>query len=135
MGRLNNSNQLRRVTISIPTSLFDQLEKEVLSSGRKSISELIVSKIVSATRSRSVVLLSNKPAPTLSVGVSSMMIDEVGFTTRVKNCLNGANIRTVSRLARSTVEELYYIRNFGINSIRECQMKLRELGINVSWVD
>jgi DNA-directed RNA polymerase alpha subunit len=53
------------------------------------------------------------------------------LSTRTLSCLEKANIRTVSDLARRSARDLLGIRNFGDACLREVQQKLKEAGLSL----
>ena len=60
--------------------------------------------------------------------VIDIKIDELDFSVRTMNCLEGANINTFKDLIKKTKSELLLIRNMGKKSMIEIENKVNELG-------
>ena len=51
-------------------------------------------------------------------------IEQLGFSTRIYNCLKRARIDTLEQLQRMTDEDLLRLRSFGVGSLAEVRMKV-----------
>lgn len=67
--------------------------------------------------------------------IKAMSVDQVEFSVRARAMMQAANIRTIGELSAKTADELMKYRNFGKKAMRECQSKLRELGLEINWTD
>lgn len=62
-------------------------------------------------------------------------IEELELSQRSYNCLKRANIYNVRELISKTKEDLLNIRNFGQKSIKEIELKLKEMGLTLKKLD
>lgn len=62
-------------------------------------------------------------------------IEELKLSQRSYNCLKRANIYNVRELISKTKEDLLNIRNFGQKSIKEIELKLKEMGLTLKKLD
>lgn len=62
-------------------------------------------------------------------------IEELKLSQRSYNCLKRANIYNVRELISKTKEDLLSIRNFGQKSIKEIELKLKEMGLTLKKLD
>ena len=60
--------------------------------------------------------------------VIDIKIDELDFSVRTMNCLEGAKIKTFKDLIKKTKSEIIHIRNMGKKSMCEIEDKVNELG-------
>ncbi|NVM20268.1 MAG: hypothetical protein HWN68_00625 [Desulfobacterales bacterium] len=65
--------------------------------------------------------------PSDDENVSSRSVDTLNLSVRSRNCLKQANIRTISELQTKTDKELFAIRNFGRQCLREIRTKVRHV--------
>ena len=56
-------------------------------------------------------------------------IRDLDFSLRIQNALNAQNISTLGELLSLSEEDLYYITNLGVTSIREILKKINKLGL------
>ena len=63
--------------------------------------------------------------------LSKMSVNEIGFSNRIVNCLNNANITTVGELAKKSEADMLRYRNFGKKSLDEIKEKLQSLGLKL----
>jgi hypothetical protein len=82
-----------------------------------------------------VIMPSTEPVGPKSVDVNEILLETLELPERTRDALKGANIKTVGQLRTKTASELIRIRNFGRLSLRSCQAKLLELGIEVTWTE
>ncbi len=61
----------------------------------------------------------------------SLPVDELEFSTRVRNCMGNAGIHTVGKLVQKTERELLKILNFGRRSLKEVREALAERGLSL----
>lgn len=59
-------------------------------------------------------------------------ISELDLSVRASNCLDAANIKTISDLISRTEEELLGIRNFGKTTLKEVKKKLAQRSLSFS---
>jgi DNA-directed RNA polymerase subunit alpha len=60
-----------------------------------------------------------------------MSVNELDLTVRAGNCLETAEVETVSELVSKTEQELLGVRSFGKTSLREVKKKLEEMGLSL----
>ena len=65
----------------------------------------------------------------VSTDVAKQSIDELEFSSRVRELLRSANINTIGELATKTADELLDIPNFGKKALEQCKEQLFTLGI------
>lgn len=82
-----------------------------------------------------VILRNSEPVAPRPVDVNEILLETLELPERTRDALKGANIKTVGQLRTKTASELIRIRNFGRLSLRSCQAKLLELGIEVRWTE
>ncbi len=63
--------------------------------------------------------------------LSKKSVNEIGFSNRVVNCLNNANITTVGELAARSEANMLKYRNFGKKSLNEIKEKLQSFGLKL----
>lgn len=63
--------------------------------------------------------------------VAAKMLSELGFSTRVCNCLSGIEIVTLGDLLGKTPDDLMDARNFGVTMLNEVRTKLALLGVSL----
>ncbi len=61
----------------------------------------------------------------------SMSISELELSVRAKNCLDGANIRTLQDLVTMSEAEVMSLKNLGKTSLTEIKTKLAERGLSL----
>lgn len=62
----------------------------------------------------------------------SWPIEDLDLSVRAYNCLARANIRTVKQISVMTYDELYRLRNMGVQSLNEIVQKMAALGYDTS---
>ncbi len=60
-----------------------------------------------------------------------MNVNELDLSVRASNCLETANIATVSELVSHTEADLLKVRSFGKTSLREVKRKLTDMGLSL----
>ena len=60
-----------------------------------------------------------------------MNVSELDLSVRASNCLEAANIETVSELVVRTEADLLKVRSFGKTSLREVKRKLTDMGLSL----
>lgn len=61
----------------------------------------------------------------------SLSVNELDLSVRASNCLESAQIATVSELVVRTEQDLLKVRSFGRTSLREVKKKLTDLGLDL----
>jgi len=61
-------------------------------------------------------------------GEADILVETLGFSSRVRNGLKRANVLTLRDLLAKTEDDLLKIRNFGLKALIEVREKLSELG-------
>ncbi len=61
----------------------------------------------------------------------ALRIDEIEFSVRSKNCLDGANIETIAELVSIPERRMLEFRNFGKKSLSEIKAKLTEMSLSL----
>ena len=59
------------------------------------------------------------------------MLEDLGFSVRVTNCLKNSNIRTIDQLLSKSKDELHKTRQFGKKSLIEISEKLAAYGLKL----
>jgi DNA-directed RNA polymerase alpha subunit len=57
--------------------------------------------------------------------------EEMEFSIRSQNCLNGVGIKLIGQLVQKSASELLDLRNFGRKSLREIEKILTEMGLTL----
>lgn len=70
-------------------------------------------------------------APTLSVQVAKLSVEEIGIPTRIANALIKAGYETVENLIKADVASLVKVRNLGAKSIKIISAALAEKGVRL----
>lgn len=65
-------------------------------------------------------------------GFLNIPVNDIGFTTRTKNCLNAAKIKNFKQLAAKTEGELFKIPNFHGKSLNEVKEALHVFGLKLA---
>ncbi len=67
--------------------------------------------------------------------VNLIKYGDLGLSIRAENCLNNSELLTVGDIRTKSYLEIYKYRNFGRKTIIEVYYKLKELGIDLPWVE
>ena len=59
----------------------------------------------------------------------SLPISELELSVRARNCLDGANLRTLMDVVSLTEGEVMHLKNLGKTSLTEIKQKLAERGL------
>lgn len=73
-------------------------------------------------------LMAAKAKPTVT-------IDDLGLSTRLRNCLETGGLRTIGDLCDRTARELRTLRNFGDGSLHELKERLAAHGLSLAGSD
>jgi DNA-directed RNA polymerase subunit alpha len=60
-----------------------------------------------------------------------ILIKDLEFSVRSRNCLEMGNIKTLGQLADVSMDELMQIKNFGRKSLTEIREKLSQYGLKL----
>lgn len=99
--------------------LFETLESEV------------VEKDGVPVHNEDLVMVSNQPKEVPQKGNHDILIKDLEFSVRSRNCLKKANINTLGELASKKVSFLLEIKNFGKKSLKEVREKLAQFGLSL----
>lgn len=64
-------------------------------------------------------------------GLLDRSVEQLGFSTRVRNCLRRARVRSVRELAGKSRDELLRLPGFGTRCLAEVEERLRALGLSL----
>ena len=73
--------------------------------------------------------------PEVTVGPSTMSIDDLDLSVRSNNCLRRAGINTVEELSQKSEDDMMKVRNLGRKSLEEVKKKLHDLGLGLRKTD
>lgn len=100
--------------------LFQTLENEV-----------IENKEGLPTHNEEIVMVSNQPKEEPQKGNHDILIKDLEFSVRSRNCLKKANIHTLGDLINKKVSDLLEIKNFGKKSLKEVREKLSQFNMSL----
>lgn len=100
--------------------LFQTLENEV-----------IENKEGVPTHNETISMVSNQPKEAPQKGNHEILIKDLEFSVRSRNCLKKAGIQTLGELVNKKVSDLLEIKNFGKKSLKEVREKLAQFNMSL----
>ncbi|MEW6712604.1 MAG: DNA-directed RNA polymerase subunit alpha [Candidatus Riflebacteria bacterium] len=93
--------------------------------------EIVENQTGKPTHKEELVMVSAQKAETPQKGHLDILIKDLEFSVRSRNCLKKAGIQTLGELVNKKVSELLEIKNFGKKSLKEVREKLGQFNLSL----